>query len=87
MARKVILDVDTGSDDAVAIMAAALSPDIDLLAICTVWGNQAIENTTDKHAAPYRRAWHGHSCVQGLRYGHGEIPHAGLCGQQTTQTP
>lgn len=47
MARKVILDVDTGSDDAVAIMAAALSPDIDLLAICTVWGNQAIENTTD----------------------------------------
>ncbi len=47
MAIKVILDVDTGSDDAVAIMAAALSPDIDLVAICTVWGNKAIENTTD----------------------------------------
>ena len=44
---KVILDVDTGSDDAVAIMAAALSPEIDLVGICTVWGNQAIENTTD----------------------------------------
>lgn len=47
MAIKVILDVDTGSDDAVAIMAAALSPDIDLVAICTVWGNKAIKNTTD----------------------------------------
>lgn len=47
MKTKVILDVDTGSDDAVAIMAAALSPDIDLVAVCTVWGNQAVENTTD----------------------------------------
>ena len=47
MARKVILDVDTGSDDAVAIMTAALSPDVDLVAVCTVWGNHAIENTTD----------------------------------------
>lgn len=47
MATKVILDVDTGSDDAVAIMAAALSPDIELVAICTTWGNQAIEDTTD----------------------------------------
>ena len=33
------MDVDTGSDDAVAIMTAATSPDIDLVAICTVWGN------------------------------------------------
>ncbi len=47
MATKVILDVDTGSDDAVAIMTAALSPDIDLVAVCTVWGNRPIENTTD----------------------------------------
>ena len=47
MARKVIMDVDTGSDDAVAIMAAMLSPDIDLKAICTVWGNLDIEHTTD----------------------------------------
>ena len=46
MARKVILDVDTGSDDAVAIMTAALSPDIDLEAVCTVWGNKDIEKTT-----------------------------------------
>lgn len=47
MAIKVIMDVDTGSDDAVAIMTAATSPDIDLVAICAVWGNKAVENTTD----------------------------------------
>lgn len=47
MPKKVILDVDTGSDDAVAIMTAVLSPDVEVEAICTVWGNQAVENTTD----------------------------------------
>ena len=45
--RKVILDVDTGSDDAVALCAAALSPDVELVAACSVWGNQPVENTTD----------------------------------------
>ena len=47
MARKVILDVDTGSDDAVAIILAALHPDIDLVAVCTVKGNQPLVNTTE----------------------------------------
>lgn len=47
MAKKIILDVDTGSDDAVAVITAVLSPDIDLVAVCTVWGNLSIENTTD----------------------------------------
>lgn len=46
MARKVILDVDTGSDDAVAILTAVLSPDIDLVALCTIWGNKDIDKTT-----------------------------------------
>jgi len=46
MTRRVILDVDTGSDDAVAIMLAALHPDIELLAVCTVNGNMPVENTT-----------------------------------------
>ena len=35
MSRKVILDVDTGTDDAVAIMFAACHPDIDLIGITT----------------------------------------------------
>ena len=47
MPRKIILDVDTGSDDAVAIMLAALHPEIDLLAVCTVKGNQPLSNTTE----------------------------------------
>jgi len=47
MTRRIILDVDTGSDDAVAIMLAALNPSIELLAVCTVKGNQPLENTTE----------------------------------------
>ncbi len=45
--RRVILDVDTGSDDAVAIIAAALSEAVDLRAVCTVAGNLPVDNTTD----------------------------------------
>ena len=45
--RKVILDCDTGSDDAVAIMMAILSPKIDLLGVTTVAGNKEINFTTD----------------------------------------
>ena len=39
MKRKLILDVDTGSDDACAIMLAALHNDLDLVAVCSVSGN------------------------------------------------
>ena len=47
MARKIILDVDTGSDDAVAIMAAVLSEDIQLVGLCSVAGNKDIDKTTE----------------------------------------
>ena len=47
MTYKVILDVDTGSDDAIAIMAAALSREIELLEITTVNGNRNVDITTD----------------------------------------
>ena len=48
MPRKVILDVDTGSDDAVAIITALLSPEeFDVLGICTVNGNREVRLTTD----------------------------------------
>lgn len=42
----VILDVDTGSDDAVAIMTALKSPALKVEAICTVWGNLSVPKTT-----------------------------------------
>ena len=47
MAIPVILDCDTGTDDAVAIMLAALHPDLDLLGVTTVWGNHDVRHTTD----------------------------------------
>jgi pyrimidine-specific ribonucleoside hydrolase len=42
----VILDVDPGHDDAVAIMLACAAPDLDLLAVTTVAGNVPLEKTT-----------------------------------------
>ncbi|MGB3485079.1 MAG: nucleoside hydrolase [Mycobacterium sp.] len=67
LARKIILDVDTGSDDAVAIMMAALAPAIDLVACTTVWGNLGLDSTTD-------------NTLRVLEYvGCGEVPvHRGL---------
>lgn len=41
--RKLILDVDTGSDDAIAIMLAVLSGQFDLLGITVCWGNRPVE--------------------------------------------
>ncbi len=46
MARKLILDVDTGTDDAVAIMLAALHPALDLVACTTVNGNVEVRHCT-----------------------------------------
>ncbi len=45
--KQVILDVDTGSDDAIAIMLAMAAPSLEVLGICTVWGNKPVENTTE----------------------------------------
>ena len=65
--RKLILDVDTGTDDAVAIMLAALHPDLELVACTTVNGNREVEHTTD-------------NTLRTLDHiGRGDIPvHAGL---------
>ncbi|NHA00037.1 hypothetical protein G5V59_07085 [Nocardioides sp. W3-2-3] len=43
----VVLDCDTGTDDAVAILLAALHPDLHLLGVTTVWGNHDVRDTTD----------------------------------------
>jgi pyrimidine-specific ribonucleoside hydrolase len=42
----VILDVDPGHDDAVALMFACGSPELELLAVTTVAGNVQLEKTT-----------------------------------------
>jgi len=45
--RKIILDVDTGTDDAMAILAASLSGDFDILGITVVQGNQPLRYTLE----------------------------------------
>lgn len=46
MSRKIILDADPGHDDAVAILLALGNPNIDLLGVTTVGGNQSLEKVT-----------------------------------------
>ena len=46
MARKVILDVDPGVDDAVAICLALAAPELDVLAVTAVGGNVPADQAT-----------------------------------------
>jgi inosine-uridine nucleoside N-ribohydrolase len=47
MPRKLILDCDTGTDDSVAIMLAALHPELALIGVTTVNGNVEVGYCTD----------------------------------------
>jgi pyrimidine-specific ribonucleoside hydrolase len=42
----VLLDCDPGHDDAIALLLALASPEIDLLGVTTTYGNQTVEKTT-----------------------------------------
>ncbi len=44
--KKIILDVDTGIDDAIGIMLACASPELDIQGITTVSGNIDLESAT-----------------------------------------
>ncbi len=44
--RKILLDCDPGHDDAIAILLAHGSPELDLIAITTVAGNQTLDKVT-----------------------------------------
>lgn len=46
MVEKIILDCDPGHDDAIAMLLAAGNPNIELLGITTVAGNQTLEKVT-----------------------------------------
>jgi inosine-uridine nucleoside N-ribohydrolase len=46
MATSILLDCDPGHDDAIALLLALASPELELLGVTTVAGNQTLEKTT-----------------------------------------
>ncbi len=46
MSTPVLLDCDPGHDDAIALLLALASPELELLGVTTVAGNQTLEKTT-----------------------------------------
>lgn len=45
MMKKLIMDVDTGVDDAQAIMVALATPNVDILGITCCHGNTPLDNS------------------------------------------
>lgn len=56
MPHKIILDCDPGHDDAIALLLAHGNPDIELLAVTTVVGNQTLDKVTRNALAVARIA-------------------------------
>ena len=46
MTTPIVLDCDPGHDDAIALLLALASPEVELLAVTTTYGNQTLEKTT-----------------------------------------
>ena len=46
MATRILLDCDPGHDDAIAILLALASPEVELVGVTTVAGNQSLDKTT-----------------------------------------
>jgi inosine-uridine nucleoside N-ribohydrolase len=44
---RLVLDCDPGHDDAIALLLALASPEVELLGVTTVHGNQTLDKTTD----------------------------------------
>ena len=75
MPRKILLDCDPGHDDAVALLLAHGSPEIELLAVTTVAGNQTLEKVTRNALAVAR--------VGGIA----GVPFAAGCARPLLRTP
>jgi purine nucleosidase len=41
--KKIIIDTDAGGDDIVGILTAAADPNVEIVALCCVWGNVNVE--------------------------------------------
>jgi pyrimidine-specific ribonucleoside hydrolase len=46
MSTRILVDCDPGHDDAIALLLALASPELELLGVTTVAGNQTLEKTT-----------------------------------------
>lgn len=46
MTTPIVLDCDPGHDDAIALLLALASPELELLGVTTTYGNQTLEKTT-----------------------------------------
>ena len=46
MATPIVLDCDPGHDDAIALLLALASPEVELLCVTTTYGNQTLDKTT-----------------------------------------
>ena len=46
MTTPIVLDCDPGHDDAIAILLALASPEVELLGVTTTYGNQTLDKTT-----------------------------------------
>ena len=45
--KKVIFDVDTGSDDSIALITGMLIPEFEILGVCSANGNRCVDYTTE----------------------------------------
>ena len=43
----IVLDCDPGHDDAIALLLALASPELDLLGVTTTYGNQTVDKTRE----------------------------------------
>src|SRR5947209_12459491 len=46
VSTKIVIDCDPGHDDAIAILLALASPEVELIGVTTVAGNQTLDKTT-----------------------------------------
>jgi inosine-uridine nucleoside N-ribohydrolase len=46
MSTRIVIDCDPGHDDAIAILLALASPEVELIGVTTVAGNQSLDKTT-----------------------------------------
>lgn len=74
---QVVLDVDTGTDDAGALLAAATHPDLDLVAVTAAWGNCSRDRALANTLAVVREAGAGAPVHPGAAQASGPAPVTG----------